>query len=261
MQNFNIHSHTYRCNHAVGNDEEYVLKAIAAGLKTLGFSDHVPIIDHQSMHDRMSLDQTQEYIKSVLHLKEKYKNEIDIKLGFECEYFESNIEHYKQLLEIADYLILGHHYPSPNELDFCINADDDRVALYAEGVCKGLKSGLFTYLAHIDYFMLPRKDWSQACTTAVENILQCALDTKTPIEINLKGMRYGKRQYEFGESFIYPNKKTVELIQKYKPDFVYGLDCHDPDHTLSMYNLINTFHQEYPSFTLTPLRFDQLKMK
>lgn len=261
MQNFNIHSHTTRCNHAVGTDEEYVLKAIEAGLKTLGFSDHVPVIENQPEHDRMSMDQTQDYIDSVLYLKEKYKNEIEIKLGFECEYFESNLDHYKQLLETADYLILGHHYPSPSELDFCIAADDERVALYAEGVCKGLESGLFACLAHIDYFMLPRDNWSQACTDAVEKILTCAIKTDTPIEINLKGMRYGKRLYSFGESFIYPNKKTVELIQTYKPNILFGLDCHNPEHTLSMQHLIQKFHQEYPTFDLTPLRFEQLKIK
>lgn len=261
MQNYNIHTHTYRCNHAVGTDEEYVLKAIEAGLKTLGFSDHVPTLEQQPTHDRMPLDQLQEYIDSILYLKKKYADKIDIKLGFECEYFESNIEHYKQLLEVADYLILGHHYPSPCELDFCVQADDERLALYADGVCKGLQSGLFTYLAHIDYFMLPRENWSPACTHTVEKILQCAIQTNTPIEINLKGMRYGKRHYDFGESFIYPNKKTIELIQHYKPRIVYGLDCHDPEHTLSMQSLIETFHKEYPTFYLIPEEMNQLKIK
>ena len=39
----NYHTHTYRCGHS-GNyaDEEFVLHAIDAGLKVLGFSDHTP---------------------------------------------------------------------------------------------------------------------------------------------------------------------------------------------------------------------------
>ena len=36
----NFHTHTTRCLHASGSDEEYVLKAIELGYKTLGFSDH-----------------------------------------------------------------------------------------------------------------------------------------------------------------------------------------------------------------------------
>ena len=38
----NYHTHTIRCNHASGTDREYVEAAIAAGFKTLGFSDHSP---------------------------------------------------------------------------------------------------------------------------------------------------------------------------------------------------------------------------
>ena len=38
----NYHTHTVRCTHAVGTEEEYVIAVIKAGLKILGFSDHAP---------------------------------------------------------------------------------------------------------------------------------------------------------------------------------------------------------------------------
>ena len=34
----NYHTHTPRCNHAVGSEVEYVENALAQGLKILGFS-------------------------------------------------------------------------------------------------------------------------------------------------------------------------------------------------------------------------------
>ena len=37
----NYHSHSFRCGHAFGTDEEYVQGAIKAELATMGFSDHV----------------------------------------------------------------------------------------------------------------------------------------------------------------------------------------------------------------------------
>ena len=40
----NYHTHTKRCNHALGEDREYVEAAIKAGLKVLGFSDHCPFV-------------------------------------------------------------------------------------------------------------------------------------------------------------------------------------------------------------------------
>ncbi len=42
MPDFNLHTHTARCRHAVGTDEAYVQAAIKAGFKVLGFSDHCP---------------------------------------------------------------------------------------------------------------------------------------------------------------------------------------------------------------------------
>ena len=38
----NYHTHTTRCMHATGSDEEYVLSAIKGGYQILGFSDHTP---------------------------------------------------------------------------------------------------------------------------------------------------------------------------------------------------------------------------
>ena len=40
---YNYHTHTARCGHAVGEDEEYVKRAIECGIKYMGFSDHAPI--------------------------------------------------------------------------------------------------------------------------------------------------------------------------------------------------------------------------
>ena len=41
----NFHTHTYRCKHAVGNEEDYVIEAINQNLTTLGMSDHGPYPD------------------------------------------------------------------------------------------------------------------------------------------------------------------------------------------------------------------------
>ena len=38
----NYHTHTTRCGHAEGTEEEYILTALRCGFKVLGFSDHAP---------------------------------------------------------------------------------------------------------------------------------------------------------------------------------------------------------------------------
>ena len=41
----NFHTHTYRCKHAGGTEQDYVLAAINQEVSILGFSDHAPYPD------------------------------------------------------------------------------------------------------------------------------------------------------------------------------------------------------------------------
>ena len=40
----NYHTHTHRCNHAIGREEDYVKEALKAGMKILGWADHTPYL-------------------------------------------------------------------------------------------------------------------------------------------------------------------------------------------------------------------------
>ena len=101
MNKNNYHTHTTRCYHASGKDEEYVKAAIKAGIKELGFSDHTPWHYDSSFKATMRMPENQldGYIESILSLKEKYKDQISILVGLECEYFEKYIPWLKQMLE------------------------------------------------------------------------------------------------------------------------------------------------------------------
>ena len=80
--------------HACGNDEEYVLAAIQNHYEVLGFSDHTPwnYKKEFTSHTRMKVSQAQGYIDSIAALREKYKDQIEIKIGFECEFFPEYLE-------------------------------------------------------------------------------------------------------------------------------------------------------------------------
>ena len=116
----NYHTHTTRCNHAVGTEREYVENAIAMGLQILGFSDHTPYIFPGSYysHFRMKLNQLDDYVESVLALRKEYAGQIEIPLGLELEYYPKLLP---QLLPVLrdyplDYLLLGQHFIG-NEID------------------------------------------------------------------------------------------------------------------------------------------------
>ena len=94
----NYHTHTTRCHHATGSDEEFVLSAIKGGYQELGFSDHTPWKYHTDYISdiRMLPEELAEYVERIRSLQEKYKNQISIKIGLECEYFPEYIHWLKE---------------------------------------------------------------------------------------------------------------------------------------------------------------------
>ena len=71
----NYHTHTTRCMHATGSDEDYVLSAIKGGYQELGFSDHTPWKYHTDYvaDMRMLPEELPGYVESLRSLREKYK--------------------------------------------------------------------------------------------------------------------------------------------------------------------------------------------
>ena len=88
MMKANYHTHTWRCNHAEPDERAYVQAALDTGLKVLGFSDHspYPFDDGYCSGFRMRCDQTAEYIRTIAALRDEYRGDIDIHIGFEAEY-------------------------------------------------------------------------------------------------------------------------------------------------------------------------------
>ena len=89
----NYHTHTTRCRHAEGSDEEYVRYAIDHGLQILGFSDHTPFLFPGDYYSRMRMypEELADYVGSVRSLQKKYAGQIDIHLGLEVEYYPNRI--------------------------------------------------------------------------------------------------------------------------------------------------------------------------
>ena len=86
----NYHTHTARCGHADGTDEQYIAAAIERGFDIFGFSDHMPWPYESGFvnpHVRMPITQMDGYIAAMRELQKKYAGKIELLTGFECEYF------------------------------------------------------------------------------------------------------------------------------------------------------------------------------
>lgn len=81
-----FHVHTYRCKHAGDEREiEYVEKAIDLDADRLTFTDHAPFPGNP-FRSRMQMEELDDYINTLVELRDKYVNQIDIKIGLETEF-------------------------------------------------------------------------------------------------------------------------------------------------------------------------------
>lgn len=156
QQKFNLHTHTARCGHAAGLDEQYIDSAIHAGFTLLGFSEHIPYPEMRLPNCRMFYEQREEYIETMRKLQKKYEDRLNIKVGYEVEYLEDHLEHTLKLYKECDYMILGQHCKFIGYEYDCYCSDED-VRYYASQIEQALQKGFITYVAHPDYFMLGRR--------------------------------------------------------------------------------------------------------
>jgi histidinol-phosphatase (PHP family) len=229
------HSHTARCGHAVGTDEAYVRSAIANGYKIYGVSDHVFLPGMEQPGMRGSALLLDEYCSSIRNLAAKYQDQITLYLGFEAEWYGDLYQpYYHDLLAShkIDYLLLGQHcFIEEGRFHWYASVPSPDAALdrYLKDLIAGMKSGLFTYVAHPDHFMSYYPEWNAHALAAAKAICETALACHLPLEVNLGPSRWGRKNKP-GEPIqvAYPYPAFWDVVASYGCDVILGVDDHDP---------------------------------
>ena len=166
----------------------------------------------------------------MLQPKDQYQGKIDIHLGLECEYYP---KYFDQLLRLRDdgceYFILGCHFLYTEETNPYLGQvchADDVVLRYAEETVKGIRTGLYSYVAHPDLYMMHREEFTPVCMEAADMICQAAKEAHMPIEYNLLGLLGEMTGHPRG----YPNADFWQYIRKWNNDVIIGVDAHEPQH-------------------------------
>lgn len=225
----NYHTHTPRCNHAWGSEAEYAECALEAGLQILGFSDHSPYVFPGTYysHFRMRPALLEDYVNTVLALREQYRGKLEIPLGLELEYYPGLLPLLLPLLkdQPLDYLILGQHCLG-NEINDHYSgratADKQHLERYCDQTIEAMHSGLFTYFAHPDLLNYVGDD-DKFYRSQVRRICVEAKQCGIPLEINLLGMLEHKH---------YPNDRFWEVAAEENCDVILGRDAHEPQQLL-----------------------------
>ena len=238
----NYHTHTFRCKHADGEDKEYVEAAIKAGIKTLGFSDHCPWIydDDFVSKIRMLPDEVDDYCRSLEMLREEYKKDIRILIGFEAEYLPALVEKQDAFLKDypIDYMILGQHFLEHELFPYTGTETQDESVLkkYVDTVIEGLDSGRYLYLAHPD--LINYQGFLEIYAKHMLRLCHYLKEHNIPIEINMLGKYQGRH---------YPRTEFLALAGQVGNSAIIGVDAHTPRHLQNhhVYELCVELAQKY----------------
>ena len=245
----NLHGHTFRCHHATGADEDYIQAALAAGFTEIGFSDHAPFRptpESRQSNYRVQVEDCPDYFASLRALREKYRDQITIHIGFEMEYYPDQFDAMLRFVKEAgaEYLVLGQHALG-NELEGAPfsgwpTEDPKQLDRYCALLTEGLETGAFTYPAHPDLINFVGDPGVYEKT--MRSMIRRVKDLGYPLELNRLGLHEGRD---------YPRDDFWRIAGEEGARCVIGLDAHSPD-VYSDKDTIAELEEYLAGYGLTP---------
>ena len=249
-QDYNLHTHTFRCKHAEGDAVDYAAEAVNKGAKLLGFSEHPPLLPEEIWTPfRMDEKDLDDYFNAVAAARENYP-ELTILTGFEMDlyptfktYYEDKFLHRSEI----DYLIGGVHWIRYQGEWIWIQGAGTASHLreYVKEIHRLMESGLFKFITHPDSFALGYLKWDENANACAADILSAAEEYAIPLEINGYGLRRPDIETPDGPRKAYPHMKFWEKAADYNITVVCNSDAHRPEDTMAgldgCHEIINKF--------------------
>lgn len=227
-----LHNHTKLCNHAQGEIYEYIEKAIQNGTKYFGFSEHAPM-DFDPEY-RVSFEQMKTYEDEVLKAKEKYKDKIEILLGYEVDYLKGYMDE-RVLNADVDYLIGSVHFidewgfDNPEFIGRYENENIDEVwQKYFNAVKEMADSKLFDIVGHLDLIKIFKFMPNQNINEIAKEALAAIKKADMVLEINMAGYRKPIAE-------PYPSLSLLKQANELGIPITFASDAHKPEQ-VSLYS-------------------------
>ena len=231
MYSYHIHS-TY--SDGKNTPEEIVLAAIEKGFISIGFSDH----GYTSYDLRYCMKDTAGYINEIRHLKEKYKNQIQIYLGVEEDAFSPlNRNEFDYIIGSCHYgFHSNNYYPIDSNYDYfkkCLHAFDNDPLAFAESYysnfCEYIKIQKPDIIGHFDLItkfdemgktlFLGNSNYHKIA----EKYTKEAIKIGCIFEINTGSIARGLR------TTVYPFENLLHILNKDNAPIILSSDSHSID--------------------------------
>lgn len=252
---YNLHTHSFYCGHGSGRIDEYYDYADSLGFSFLGFSEHCPFPDETYKTTRMPFSQMEQYEEDVNALKGK--GTMDVLLGYECDYLPAWHGYFEDLRGRVDYLISGTHFiqrPDGKKTSpFREIFSKKDIPYYTKMYIEAMETGLFSFMAHPDVFLLNYK-WDESAESASRDIIEASIELDIPLEINSNGI---VKAIERGDlEYGYPNMNFWALAKDLGAKAVVSSDAHSVANLFSNYDRVYDFAHSTGIELLEPMLSD-----
>ncbi len=240
------HLHTSFSGDCESSMEPQISAAIALGLKTICFTDHLDVDFPDKYGMDFSLD-TPSYYNMYCDLKDKYEKKIELLFGVEYglqDHLTGDFDKYRKAWPF-DFIIGSSHllngedpyYFGPDR-----NVPDRQLyTSYYESILKNLTvfEGFQSY-GHLDYIVrygLEKeksyriRDFSEI----IDEILHLAIQKGVAIEVNSAGLKYGL-------GFAHPHPDILKRYRELGGELLtIGSDAHAPQHIAYGYETLSDY--------------------
>jgi len=229
----NFHTHTTFCD-GKHTPEEIILAALEKGFSAIGFSGH----GYTAFDVRYCMTDHPGYIAEIKRLKEKYKKDIQVYLGFEEDAL------YPVDRSQADYIIGSSHYIHAGEqyysvdsgfdyLQRCLAAFDGDVLRMAESYystfCNYIHTRKPEIIGHFDLITKYEEQYpslfldNPGYRKIAETYIASAAESGSIFEVNMGAMARGLR------TSPYPADHLLYVLKKLDANLILSSDSHHID--------------------------------
>lgn len=226
--------HTWLCRHADGRLEEYAEGALTRGISEICFTPHVPFPGYRTefFTDRLRMDikEFPQFEEAILRVRRRFP-ELTVLMGVEAEWEDGVEEFLSGFLSDHDFdfVLMSAHFVSvwPDD-EWVFDFDPAAMPLrrryrdYFQALARGIKSGLFDGIAHVDLIKQPGHPVLETNRRDVEEVLRLCRDRGMSLEFNTSGLRK-----EIGEP--YPAWDIMDIALDMRVPVTIGSDAHKPE--------------------------------
>lgn len=206
--------------------EEYIAPAVAAGLKEIGFSEHLTLF-RELLDWSMSTEKVEPYLKYIKALS-RNTGTIKVRTGLEVDFFPGKENEIGSFLKETDldYVIGSVHYLGDSTVDMGPEFYDGKnidnlFEVYFDQVISAAASGLFDIIAHCDLIRIYGYKTSGDPEYLYRKMAKSFKVHDVAFEINTNG-----RNRPIGD--FYPDRQFLGIFREENVPVCINSDAHMP---------------------------------